>query len=87
MGNVFKYKKDGRQNAFSARNLKYFLETLATQGGFDQIHIVAHSMGNQVLTQCLMSMAGEKPETRLFGQIILAAPDVDAKAFVEVIAP
>jgi len=86
-GNVLKYGRDGKQNASTISNLEYFLETLAAQGDFNQIHIVAHSMGNQALTRCLMDMAQKKPDAALFGQIVLAAPDVDAKAFVETIAP
>ncbi len=86
-GEVTKYRKDGRRNAATVPNLEYFLETLADRGGFDQIHIVAHSMGNQALTQTLMNLAEERPEKPMFGQVILAAPDVDSREFVEVIAP
>lgn len=86
-GEVAKYRKDGRRNAATVPNLEYFLESLAANGGFDQIHIVAHSMGNQALAQTLMNLAEENPENPLFGQVILAAPDVDSREFVEVIAP
>lgn len=86
-GKVTQYRKDGRQNNGTIPNLEYFLETLAAEGQLDQIHIVAHSMGNQALTQTLVNLARENPKNPLFGQVILAAPDVDAKTFVQDIAP
>jgi esterase/lipase superfamily enzyme len=86
-GSPLKYRRDGKQNGATIPKLEYFLEALATQGNFEQIHIVAHSMGNQALTQTLMEFAKEDPEEPLFGQVILAAPDVDAAAFTRDIAP
>jgi esterase/lipase superfamily enzyme len=45
------------------------------------LHIVAHSMGNRVLTDGLLSPTiNEKERTRL-GQIIFAAADVNRKTF------
>ena len=86
-GSPLKYRRDGKQNGATIPKLEYFLEALATQGNFEQIHIVAHSMGNQALTRTLMEFAKEDPEEPLFGQVILAAPDVDAAAFTRDIAP
>ncbi|MBK8491311.1 MAG: alpha/beta hydrolase [Saprospirales bacterium] len=86
-GSVFKYGKDGKQNATTVPHLEYFLEALAQNGGFEKIHIVAHSMGNRALTESLMNLARKEPDQRLFDQVILAAPDVDSKAFVQDIAP
>ena len=86
-GSIVEYFEDGKKNAGTVPNLERFLKKLAREGGFDQIHIVAHSMGNRALTQALVNLAQEDPGHRLFGQVILAAPDVDAKAFVQDIAP
>ncbi|MCB9285139.1 MAG: alpha/beta hydrolase [Lewinellaceae bacterium] len=86
-GSPLKYGKDGKQNEATEPNLEYFLETLAREGGFDKIHIVAHSMGNRALTASLIDLAQKSPDRPLFGQIILAAPDVDSKTFVQDIAP
>jgi len=44
-------------------------------------------MGNLALTDALMAMAMNDEDARLFNQIILAAPDIDAEIFVRDIAP
>jgi esterase/lipase superfamily enzyme len=86
-GTFLKYWGDGERNHASIPYLEYFLERLAEQEGFDKIHLVAHSMGNQALTQSLVNLAKKHQNNPLFGQVILAAPDIDSKTFIEEIAP
>ncbi|MCO6475130.1 MAG: alpha/beta fold hydrolase [Phaeodactylibacter sp.] len=86
-GSLLGYWQDGENNAWSAPHLEYFLEELARQNCWNKIHIIAHSMGNRTLTKSLIALARKNPQKRLFGQVILAAPDVDAKEFVQEIAP
>ncbi len=73
----------------SARHLRTFLERIARDSGADRVHLIAHSMGNRVTTRVLSSLAEEAAFDQLprFNQIILAAPDVDAKTFKQDIAP
>jgi len=77
-------------SADRARNhLKTFLETVARDSGARKVHLIAHSMGNRVVTEALRSFSDEaafRPVPR-FNEIILAAPDVDANTFKTEIAP
>ena len=45
-----------------------------------QIHLIAHSMGSQVLSQALSGMSPAKGSAR-FREIVLFAPDIDAELF------
>lgn len=83
--------------AWSAGNdLASFLEKLSDTTGAGVIHIVAHSKGAQVLGFALESLrtpnlfAMDKDGTSLvprFRQIILAAPDIRASDFKNIILP
>ncbi|MCB9267285.1 MAG: alpha/beta fold hydrolase [Lewinellaceae bacterium] len=86
-GTLIGYWEDGENNAWSVPHLEYFLEELAKQNCWEKIHIIAHSMGNRTLTKSLIALARKNPQKPLFGQVILAAPDVNAREFVQEIAP
>ena len=52
------------------------------------ISLIAHSMGNRALTAALKELQLElRDQSRLFNQVILAAPDIDADEFRESIVP
>ena len=64
-------------------HLKYFLKQVAVRSNADSIYLVAHSMGNRILTRALSDLAAEHaaiPRSR-FKEVVLAAPDVDAGEF------
>ncbi|MEM9413769.1 MAG: alpha/beta hydrolase, partial [Planctomycetota bacterium] len=45
-------------------------------------HLVAHSMGNRALLQAIDRMAvADKSNNKVFGQLVMAAPDVSARDF------
>jgi predicted alpha/beta hydrolase family esterase len=44
------------------------------------IHIIAHSMGNEIVLDALAD-AGTDIENKSLGQLLLAAPDVDRDVF------
>ena len=73
---------------WSQPHLKNFFANLATNLEADEIFVIAHSMGNRPTTQALGTLFGERPElvTR-FKEIILVAPDINAKVFKNEIAP
>jgi esterase/lipase superfamily enzyme len=83
------YDTDAERAGQSVDGLRSVLETLVenrrTNGRPDaKIHIVAHSMGNQVLLQAVNALvqgnalgADESP----FGHVVFAAPDVDPTDF------
>lgn len=65
-----------------------FLVDFVAHCGAEKVHLVAHSMGNRGLLRALQRIAANA-ETRSavrFGQIFLAAPDVDRDVFLDLAA-
>ena len=88
-GSTVRYVADTAVVQLSARRLTHFLDGLVDRSGATTIHIVAHSMGNRALTEALELMAlrrgvkdGDDP---VLGQVLFAAPDVDAGLFAAMI--
>ncbi|MDA7426263.1 alpha/beta hydrolase [Thalassococcus lentus] len=79
------YIADAAVVRLSGRRLAVFLEDLVAKSGAETIHIIAHSMGNRALTDALEIMALERrvqpQDDPVFGQVMFAAPDVDAQLF------
>jgi esterase/lipase superfamily enzyme len=64
-----------------------FLGILGERSGARAVHIIAHSMGNRAVLRALSRMVS-RPGARLaaqFDQILLAAPDVDADVFRQLV--
>lgn len=62
--------------------LAEYLRGLVTAGHLEEVHIIAHSMGNRGLTRALQRIAPELEQAgATYGQIILAAPDIDVELF------
>jgi esterase/lipase superfamily enzyme len=69
----------------SEEELTKYLLDLANSVGSGRLHIIAHSMGNRAFLRAmkeLLRRAADKTGIR-FGQIFLAAPDVDASKFAK----
>ncbi len=90
------FRRDVARAEESYEALENFLKKLREENPNRKIHILAHSLGTRILSEVLTKMAdnldpadraqlgrGEK----LFGEIVLAAPAIDAKPFVERMAP
>jgi esterase/lipase superfamily enzyme len=86
-GSTVAYIPDTAVVQLSGRRLSRFLDDLVERSGATTIHIVAHSMGNRALTDALELLAlrrGIGPDSEpVFGQVLFAAPDVDADLFAE----
>lgn len=52
----------------------------------DRIHVIAHSMGSEVLSKAL-SLIDPRDSLPRLGQVVFAAPDVDARIFSREILP
>ena len=65
--------------------IREFLVNFAVQSGAGAVHIIAHSMGNQGLLRAMDAIARDAAAVSRvrFGQIILAAPDVDRELFAD----
>ncbi|MEL6771487.1 MAG: alpha/beta hydrolase [Bacteroidota bacterium] len=83
---LLRYLADENDVMWSVFHLKAFLREIALRSGAEDVHIVAHSMGNRAVTQALREFACEFKAPQ-FNQVILAAPDVDAEVFQRDIAP
>jgi esterase/lipase superfamily enzyme len=77
------YTRDEASIEASEGPIAEFLTRFAEDAGAERVHLIAHSMGNRGLLRSLHRIAdrvtagGRVP----FGQIFLAAPDVDADLF------
>jgi esterase/lipase superfamily enzyme len=65
-----------------------FLVRFASDVGAQRVHIIAHSMGNRALLRAMQRIRADatRYSSVQFGQIFLAAPDVDAGLFRELAA-
>ncbi|MDX2111874.1 MAG: alpha/beta fold hydrolase [Verrucomicrobiota bacterium] len=84
-GSVTAYPADEATIETSERAITDFVVDFATNCGAEKVHVIAHSMGNRALLRALQRIAA-KAETRgkvKFGQIFLAAPDVDRDLFLD----
>jgi len=80
-GEVLAYDGDEETVDFSAPNLQTFLERVARESGAKRIHIMAHSMGNRLLTRALGELVRQADIQPLFDNVIMASPDVNASLF------
>jgi esterase/lipase superfamily enzyme len=79
------YPADEETIQASERYIAEFLLNLAQKSGVKKVHIIAHSMGNRGLLMAMQRILAQVQATSnvSFGQIFLAAPDVDPDIFQE----
>ena len=76
------YGRDQDRAADSRGALMRFLEAVAVRSGAERLHVIAHSMGNELLVPALAALREDPRLPRpLFDELILAAPDIDAAVF------
>jgi esterase/lipase superfamily enzyme len=77
------YTQDQRNADLSAASLKDLLEQLTSSGELT-LHVIAHSMGNRVLTGALQQLeptVATRQRQPLLREVALLAPDIDAELF------
>ncbi|MEX2175241.1 MAG: alpha/beta hydrolase [Pirellulaceae bacterium] len=85
---ILTYNADAQNVAWSVSHLKQFLLGVTKNSRAESINLIAHSMGNRALTAALKQLHLElRDQAKLFNQVILAAPDIDADEFRHSIAP
>ena len=85
---AWRYTVDETNVTWAVPHLKSFLTELAKRSDAQAINLIAHSMGNRALTQAIYELGYEcRQEKKLFQQVILAAPDIDADVFRDQIGP
>jgi esterase/lipase superfamily enzyme len=83
-GTIQGYPADGAAVEGSEEAITNFLVAFAKRSGAQVVHVIAHSMGNRGLLRALQRISADA-ELRTavkFGQIFLAAPDVDRALFL-----
>lgn len=72
------YFTDQKTVEWTAPHFRAFLENLAAKSGAEEVHLIAHSMGNRAMTAALQAMANDNSSASRphFQQIVLAAPDI-----------
>jgi esterase/lipase superfamily enzyme len=87
-GSLAGYPADEATIEYSVPFIRDFLRQVARDSGAARVHVLAHSMGNRGLMRALEDLADDAAlrEGVPFGQIILAAPDIDAAVFRQVAA-
>ncbi len=84
-GKLEAYPADEASIEASERAITDFLVEFSANCGADKIHVIAHSMGNRGFLRALQRIAANattKGKVK-FGQIFLAAPDIDRDLFLD----
>lgn len=82
--NVRSYFSDRNEIFYSYEHIMRFLLATAERVDAKRVHVIAHSMGADAVSRAILAM-GERG--KIFDQIILAAPDIDADVFRDQVQP
>lgn len=82
-GSVVDYPADESNAGAAVHDLRVFLTELIKHSDADRIHLIAHSMGNRVLTRAVKGIELADDHV-IFNEVVLAAPDMDAKTFSDI---
>jgi esterase/lipase superfamily enzyme len=84
-GSVAAYPVDEASIEASERAITDFLVDFTAHCGVEKVHVIAHSMGNRGLLRALQRIAAQAQTLGQvkFGQVFLAAPDVDRDLFLD----
>jgi esterase/lipase superfamily enzyme len=85
-GSPFQYISDRDAAMASVPHFIQFLAKLAADGGVEELNVVAHSMGNLLVSHSLVRLASLQSGIKL-RHIVMAAPDVAAEEFETDLAP
>lgn len=88
-GKTSHYLADEANAEWSAPQLAELLVELRKRTRATTIHLIAHSLGNRVLSRAMerIDLDPKIMPKPIFSQVILAAPDMDADVFREQLAP
>jgi esterase/lipase superfamily enzyme len=89
-GRKIAYGKDIARAEASMPDLAKFLQKIILHSNVNKLHLIAHSMGNLLLSLTLKEISKDTnitPHLNILNQIILAAPDIDQDVFNNNILP
>lgn len=81
-GRLLSYVNDTEAAKSAVKPMDEFMEAVITTPGVERVHVIAHSMGNAALAE-LLTRSGTRLGARgkAIDQLVLAAPDLDARYF------
>lgn len=83
-----KYDEDAGNIEWTEPNLEKFLSIFAEKTQVKEIFVIAHSMGTRAVTRVMSKLLSAKATLQAqFKELILAAPDIDAAVFKDVLLP
>ncbi len=85
-GAVTGYLRDQQSARNAGWHLLRLLRDQLPRVGADRVHIIAHSMGSEVVSRAV-SLIDRADSLPRFAQVVFAAPDVDARIFGREILP
>lgn len=87
-GAVLGYTTDETNIRWTQTHFEQFLRLALTETGAEVVHVIAHSMGNRALIECLNTLdtAMLPPGSAKLDQVVFAAPDYDAGTLEEMAA-
>jgi esterase/lipase superfamily enzyme len=77
-GALLSYVYDRDSATASMPGLRQLIKLLQDNTDISEIHVIAHSMGNQIVVQ---GLGDAQLNQKALGQLVLAAPDVDVDVF------
>jgi esterase/lipase superfamily enzyme len=89
-GRTLGYIRDQDKVDASVPYFEEFISKIVKSTKIEKLHLIAHSMGNRLLTLTLSNLSNKTALTsklNIFNQIILAAPDIDQSVFENTILP
>ncbi len=89
-GKLLDYLKDIEHADASVPDFEEFIHSLILKTKIDKLHLIAHSMGNRILTASIKDFSNKAEiahKLKVFNQIVLAAPDLDQNVFRNTILP
>lgn len=87
-GGLTDYTVDEQSAEWSIPDMRDVLGSLATIAPGTPVYVIAHSMGNRVLTRGVKALIDQDArKLAAFRQIVLAAPDIDADVFRRELGP
>lgn len=85
---ISNYRNNEKNIKASIPLVTEFLTDVLSKSDAEEVYLIAHSMGNRALIQSIHNVLRENPGfNERIKEVILAAPDVDAKVFKQDIAP
>ncbi len=84
-GTLLAYPRDEESAHLTEEHLRSFLEGILTRTAATNVNLIAHSLGCRALTEVLKKFAAEADQP-LFGEVVLAAPDVNRVEFMHDVA-